>query len=117
MCSLGEMVQAEGESLSLEVREKVDFGIVDLAQKSTSIVGTGELGIEQRYHCCFRTVADHLDRIEEMLSLGKEPGEAVRFGQLRNREVMRRVLALQLKCVQFLAQTVNALLLRPFLCS
>ena len=44
-----------------------------------------------------------------MLSLGKEPGEAVRWGQLRNREVMRGVLALQLECFQFLAQTVNAI--------
>ena len=94
MRSLGEMVQADGESLSLEVREKVDFGIVDLAQKGARIITAGEFRIEQRGHCGFRTVADHLNRIEEMLSFGKEPGEAVRFGQLRNGEVMGRVLAL-----------------------
>src|SRR5450759_265400 len=115
MCGLGEMVQADGECLGLQVREKIDLSVVYLAQKSASIVaGAGELRLEQRRHGRFGSVADHLDGIDEVFSLGKEPGETVGFRQLRNREVTRRVLTFQLQRFQFFAQTVNALFLLTF---
>src|SRR6266567_4848756 len=76
VCGLGEMVQADRECLGLQVREKIDLSVVYLAQESTSIIaGAGQLGLEQGHHRRFGSVADHLDSIDEMFSLGKEPGE------------------------------------------
>src|SRR5260370_33713911 len=104
------MVQADRESPGWQVREKIDLGVVYLAQESASIIaGAGELRLEQGRHCRFGSVADHLDGIDEMFSLGKEPGETIGFPQLRNREGTRRVLSLQLQRFQFFAQTVKAI--------
>jgi len=43
VCGLGEMMQAHRQSSVLEVWNQIDFGLVDLSQQSTGIVGSAEL--------------------------------------------------------------------------
>ena len=51
------MVQSDRESLGLQVREKIDLGVVYLAQERACIIGgAGELRVEQRHHGHFRSV-------------------------------------------------------------
>ena len=95
----------------MEVGNQIGIGVIDLPQQSASIVGARHFFAEDRYHAGFRAIADHLDGVDEVLSLGAQSGEAILLRQIFDGNVMWGRLALLLQFFQLALELFDFLLL------
>ena len=95
----------------MEVGNQIGIGVIDLPQQSASIVGARHFFAKYRHHAGFRAIADHLDRVDEVFSLGAQSGEAILLRQIFDGNVMRGRLAFLLQFFQLALELFDFLLL------
>src|SRR3982074_170363 len=89
MGSLREVMDADGQRLGSEVRNQIHLRIVNLSQQGAGVVGTRQLLANRRGHAGFRPIGNHLDSVEQTLSLRAQSCEAILFGKVLDRTAGR----------------------------
>jgi hypothetical protein len=99
----------------LEIWNQIGFGAVDLPQQGTRVVGAFQLFADGGSHAGFRAVRNHLDGVEEVLSLRAQSREAVWFRQVLNGDLTGHLLAPLLELLQFRLELLDAFLHLPLM--
>jgi hypothetical protein len=68
-----EMVEPDGQRVGRQIGREIGVGLKGLAQERTGIVvAAGQMLAQQLGHTGFAAIGDHLERIDEVLPLGRK---------------------------------------------
>src|SRR5260370_18849825 len=100
MGGLREVMEADGQRLGVEVSNEIPLRIVDLSEQSAGVVGTRQLLASRCGHAGFRAIGNHLNSVEEALSLRAQSCEAILFGKVLDGDLTGRLLPFLLQLIQ-----------------